>query len=295
MRQDADVLVAVQSCDRPWMLRWCLEHLARQKLGNASMGVEVYDDGSSREFEWAIRQLWNDDVIRGLEWGMSGESPKARATTKAEADARCGAQRQRIVEHFLEFGRWPYLLLLDDDIALGPYVVRTLLDDFRMIRSSGIPVGAMAVHGGHTVHSEVVYGRTLFGHLNLTGEAAVLLSRECLGAVGNHFGPHKCGYADTQWEAMRQKHWTYLTRVNPPHDAQHMGLGDGSVIQHGRADLFWLRDAWRANIPGKPYLAVPSFDVEEYVREVKAKGCRATMEAMVAALDNQITKERVGT
>lgn len=295
MTRKADVLVAVQSCNRPWMLRWCLEHLARQKLGQASMEVFVYDDGSNGEFEKEIRDLWDDEVVRGLDWNMLGETAKPTAVTKAEADARCGAQRQRIVNEFLEYGSWPYLLLLDDDIALGPYVVRTLLDDFRMIRSSGIPVGAMAVHGGHTVHNEAIYGRTLFGDLNLTGEAAVLLSLECVGAVGNHFGPHKTGYADTQWQAMRDKHWRYMTRMNPPHEAQHMGLGDGSVIQHGRGDLFWLKDAWRANIPGKPYLAMASFEVEDYVLAVKQKGCRSAMEDLLAALDKQLTKERIGT
>lgn len=271
----SDVVVAVQSCNRPWMLRLCLDRLARQRMSGASMEVQIWDDASEEPHRQQIAALWN-------EYGYPLFQPPAMpaATRKDQADARCGRQRQKIVADFLERSDAPYLMLLDDDVVLGPYTMRTLLDDFRMIRSKGEPIGALAVHGGHTVHREFVLGRTLFCHLNLTGEAAVLLSRECLVAVGNHFGPHRTGYADTQWQAMRDQHWRYMTRVNPPYEAQHLGIGDGSVIQHGKPDMFWLRDCWRANTPGKPYLEVPGLDVAAFVMAVKKNGCRAACMAL---------------
>lgn len=128
------------------------------------------------------------------------------------------------------------------------------------------------MHGGHTVHKEFVCGRAVFAHLHLTGEAAVLLNREAVEAVGNQLGPHPKGFADTQWDAFRAGGWQYVTRINPTYSAQHIGIGDGSVIQHG-FPAFWLKDLWRANIHGKPWLEVPGFDNDQFLRDVREHGC----------------------
>lgn len=178
-------------------------------------------------------------------------------------------------------GRWlsrtddQFLMLLDDDILLGTETLEWAIRDFKMLLSAGHKVGALAIHGGHTVHQEFNCGRTVFGKLTLTGEAAVILNREAIEEVGNQFGRHAQGYADTQWHALRAAGWDYVTRINPAYEAQHIGLGDGSVIQYGFDKAFWLTDAWRANVPGKPYLRVPGFDVERFLREVKKDGCKA--------------------
>jgi hypothetical protein len=149
-----------------------------------------------------------------------------------------------------------------------------MIRDFKMLRSGGRRPGALAAHGGHSVHAEFIMGRTVFAKINLTGEAAVILSRDSVEAVGNHFGPHKAGYADTQWRALYDGGWEYLTRINPTYEVQHIGLGDGSVIQ-GEWRPFWVREPFRANVPGKPFLRVTDFDLGGFVEEVKRSGCHA--------------------
>ena len=288
---DGLVVVAVQSCNRPWALRLCLHYLWNQ---TARPRIEVWDDGVDLNRGTEMVNLLDALAKHQLVHRICGTVNRPPAETKIEADQRCGRQRKRIVDYFLAERDEPYLLLLDDDIILGPHTVSQLLNDFRALRSEGVAhpsyrVGALAVHGAHTVHREFILGRTVFAHLTLTGEGAVLLARDALEAVGNHFGPQPQGYADTQWRALYDGGWAYLTRINPPYEAQHLGLGDGSMIQQG-FDAFWLRDAWRANTPGRPYLHVPGLDVQEFMQEVKAEGCRAACVRLHHRL--QQTKER---
>lgn len=272
--------IAIQAADRPWMLKRTLPYLLRavSRLdASFRVRVEVWDDGFQEDSPALISWVWP----YFLKWGPV-------PSTKVEADRRCGEKRRRIVESFLRSNiQHDVLLLLDDDILIGD--LTQPLADLAMLQSAhprGHRIGGLAMHGGHSNHSEFFEGRQLFAQLNLTGEAAVFLTRAALEDAGNGFGPHRTGYADTQWEAFRRRSWWYVTRVNPPYSAQHLGLGDGSVIQHDWKP-FWVTDAWRANTPGRPYLEVAGLDVPAFVRAANTQGCRAALD-LLPRLENEM-------
>lgn len=288
---DRKVLLAIQSYNRPHCLQLCLEFLQRTGLPD-TVEVMVWDDGSPG---LAVAEVLSEYRGRGVVHAQHFEGKREPAKTKAEADRRCGAQRRRIVHYFLSRPNLDRLVLLDDDVIVDGRSLAEALDDFDMLMEAGHRIGALTLHAWHSTHNERQIEGDVFAQVKITGESAVIFARHTFemmqvrNAPGNPFGEQKGGYADTMWAAMRERNLLYFTRLKPPYRAQHLGIMDGSSIRRPEFDMpaFWLKDLWRNPAPGFPYLEVPGFDPEAYVRDVRTLGCERACLRLYLSLINE--------
>jgi len=238
--------------------------------------IVVFDNGSSDpNHRGYLQEMRNSGVLSDLIM----MDPVPLAENKREADSRCGEQRKRIVDYFLEREEYEYLFLQDDDVLTTGESIDDAVRDYRML--DAIP-GRLP--GGICLHSwlEPTLPQDIDGKrfclVKLTGESALLTHRSVFETVGNHFGPHEKGYADTHWEALRKHNLMYYTRVDPPYEAQHVGIGDGSMCQLIRRKPFWVKDLWRMHTKNKPYLKLRCFEAGEFYQMVRKSGCEKACE-----------------
>ncbi len=93
-------------------------------------------------------------------------------------------------------------------------------------------IGALTLHGICTHKGYLSILGRVFAELRITGEANVLFSRVALLTIGNHFGPVKGGFGDTQFDALRKAGFRYYDRVWSPYGVQHLGFGPNSSTVH---------------------------------------------------------------
>ena len=288
------ILMAVQSYNRFHTLR--LAFMWLKKHPPKSCTLAVYDDGSTDK---ALRCYLERAVNSGFIKHLDMQPPRAPAPSKALADSRCGTQRKRIVDYFLEHPEYDYLFLMDDDILLEGAALSAAVGDYEMLRTDKENhIGALTLHAWCGIHSQKTMGGKLFSLVKISGESVLLMHRESLEKCGNNFGPQPRGFADTQWNAIRTHGLQYYTRLSPPYQAQHIGVGEGGSVIH-RKMPFWVVDCWRdLSMPRMreraPYIPCPGFDPVWFMEIVRRKGNRAACEELYRRVLTYLPPTEVG-
>lgn len=125
------VFIGIIACNQKSKTQACLESLAASD--RRDFDVFLIDNGSGE----------------GI-----GEAASRFSFVKAETLPRnigAAAGRNRILRYFLNQGNWPYLLFLDNDVALLPETLGTVFRRAEEYQAQGRPLGAL---GAHIVYQE---------------------------------------------------------------------------------------------------------------------------------------------
>lgn len=228
-----------------------------------------------------------DAVCRSLDAKPILYNPPPEAIS---CGSRIGSARRFAVDHFMARSDSVAMLMLDDDILLGPQTLRELVEDCRTLASYAhqLRFGGVTLHAtcSRVVASEAIVvtnDQRHFHPLAYSGEGHVLFSREALKRVGNHFGTYPGGYGDRQFEALARAGFPYLTRRSPSYSVQHLGFGDdGSVIQDKGCGFSWVNRPYRAPA-GDAVIQVPGFDIDYYASVVQSVGGKNAPERYLKA------------
>lgn len=304
------MLAAVQSYNRFETLRLTLHflmHSNRDKLH-----IAVFDDGSTDERVWPYLQHL---VMTGkIQYAFQTDNHEPFQTDKA--NERCGALRKKIVDFVLTkqpqgFKRvlihtdykaiktYETLTMLDDDVIVGKETLQQLKDElriFQLIPKEQLPEGKRPVAISPYSMAKFFYDKPfevlgrVFHKTRLTGEALTAWFVPALRRIGNHYGPHKYGYCDTQWNAMHEAGCCRVVRVRPYYEAQHIGLGvGGSTIYKGDKLPKWVVTPWMKNNQ-VPY-SVENFELAEFMDNIVKlgydKGCERYYEILMSRMSGK--------
>lgn len=241
----------------------------------------VWDDGSTdKSLRCKLQRASSGGMVKMLDM----RPPRDPAASKSLADSRIGAQRKRAVDYFLSSKQYDYIFMMDDDILLYGPSLNDAVADYEMLRGNKEHrVGALTLHAWCGLHGHKPINGKLFALVKISGESVLLIHRESIETCGNHFGAHPKGYADTQWNAIRECGLLYYTRLTPPYQCQHIGVASGGSAIH-RMMPFWVKDCWTdLSVPRhreKVYIPCEGFDPRWFMNIADIKGCRAACEAL---------------
>ena len=268
-----DCLICLFSYNRYPHLKLCLDFLIKD-IDSLNGRIIIFDDGSSDKRIHDLLYTYMDRYPTQISCNMCTEKPPIKSTD--EEALSIGKQRKEAIKLFL-MTEHKYVLLLDDDVIVSCATIMDAIEDFDFLeRSDYLNPGILTLHGQLEIDGFVVVDSNVFSLMHLTGEAHLLLSRESLIKVGNHFGKGRRGFADTQLEAYFNAGYDYLDRVNPPYSVQHVGFGEkGSVIHaHQKKMPVWnkgpYRSVWKHG-KSKP-IEVNGFDLGKYCVCVQEHG-----------------------
>lgn len=186
-------------------------------------------------------------------------------------DERIGIARQFAVTLFMESDCY-YLLLLDSDIIITRKTIAEAIHDYEALALTD-KIGGYTLHPLGHVTEMIQKGAATFATIDLTGDAHMLFRRDHLELVGNHFGPEPHGFADNQIKAIYSAGRKYWTKLNPPHQVQHIGIGDnGSSIYENQKKPMWNLRPYRKCDDSGEVLSVEGFDVQYYMDCVEKVG-----------------------
>ena len=267
------VLTAIVSSGRPHLLRLTTQWLFPLET---PCHAAVFDDHPDSMASGVIDFL----RMRGILLDQADGGPPPRALR--ERASRCAAQRRRAVDWFLaEAGRGDILFLKDDDILMPMSALTEAVEDLAFLNGTdyGANVAALTLHGfaGHTGGYIPSKGGKVFTRLRLSGEANVLLRYDALRESGNRFDPaHEKGFADLQWQSFSAHGYSYMTRVWPPYEVQHLGFGpNGSRIHADEGHTpRWCAGPYETYYLRRPKEVVPiqGFPLEQFVQAAKVLG-----------------------
>lgn len=192
----------------------------------------------------------------------------------ATPDSRIGLARQAAVDTFVHQLEGDYLLLLDSDIIVTKETIAQVVRDYESMVDDGWLVGGATLNPlGHIVETFERSGN-VFGKMDLTGDAHMLFKRKHLELVGNHFGGHFKGFADTQIKAIIKHGRFYWSRINPAYQVQHIGIGQGGTTIYNDAlkKPHWVMRPYWTHVPPRGIVNVQGFDVLHYVELVNSVG-----------------------
>lgn len=210
-------LIYVLSHNRIGHLKLCLPRLLRSNLTGCS--VTVLDDGSTdpKIADFLHRRT---DIIAEF-------APAATGTPQE----RIGIRRHDAVEALIASGA-DCLLLLDDDILVGPRMIQDGLAALNILTENLRHPVTLSFHGVLEPRSYVVVGPWCFGSLKIGGEANVLIPRAAVERVGNHFGPEPRGFGDLFFEAVWAAGLGHYEICKPDPQVQHLGFGQGASVAY---------------------------------------------------------------
>jgi len=258
-------LVTMFSCDRYAHLRLCLGCYLL-KADRTKCKVLVIDDGSKDERIHAyLRNLSNKGEIEVM----------LEPAFEGSGEARIGNSRRTAVRVALA-ERFDYLLMLDDDIVVGPTTIQQALANFEALKTmcnGKFRPGALSLHHPHSILTTYVLDGSTYSEAGIGGEANVLLPFDAMEKHGEQFGPQVKGFGDNYFRAIRKDGYTYLSRRNPPYEVQHIGIGVGGSVIHGKKDKmpFWVTKLYQDWNLDKP-LGVGGFDARLYQEAIVAAG-----------------------
>jgi hypothetical protein len=246
-----------------------LEFLLRS-IRERRIQIRIFDDGST-----------DARVVKFLD-GLPGEilqyrnQPRKGPGSTREGAARIGLQRKNAIDTFLSSSDCEYCMLLDDDILTTEASILDLIGDFEFLKETSYSrPGAMTLYGLARRGSQFRVGNKVFCNYRFTGEAHIVFSRDSLLQTGNHFGAGEKEFADIQIQRMLSSGYSYLSRIYPSYQVQHLGFGkEGSIIHLTQSvPPRWARapysEVWKFS---SGFLRVSGFDVEWYTRIVEEYG-----------------------
>ncbi len=221
-----NVLVVIFSYNRPNLLRLTTERLRK---GGGDFNLFILDDDST---DVGVLNYINECRHSGLAVTMRHHFTGSRSGYHQRA-SRCAAMRRTAMDIFLESEEYEYLVFKDDDVLTTYEALREAIADFEYLKTTDYAkIGALTLHGICTHKGYQAIDSKVFAELRITGEANVIFSKEALLEVGNHFGPVKGGFGDTQFDALRAAGFRYYDRVWPTYQVQHLGFGPNSSSIH---------------------------------------------------------------
>ena len=261
---DEKLTITVFSFNRYPHLKLCLSWLLHHDL--AGCKVIVRDDASTdpRVLEW-LRHLASENKI-----SLRESDVWITRTNREGKEARLGIQRANALDEFMEDPeQGEFLVLLDDDIITTAASIRDAIRGYNLLKCARVKPAAYTLHAWLTSHGFRKLNGEVYAKVRVTGESCLLFGREELMIVGNHFGPHNKGFADTQFQAIERAGYTYCTRVSPPHQVQHTGIGSGgSSIYIGQIPS-WVREPYQHTYPEsqhRRWIDVKGFDIKRYMQ-----------------------------
>jgi len=251
-----NILIAVFTYNRPNLLKFCMESLLSSP-GPPSIHVNVYDDRSTDpEALKYLRRLSDVGVT------VYTQPPGMPRSNYHERAMRLAMARKSALDEFLEEEFYDYLVFKDDDILTTVPAILEAIEDYEFLASTDYAhIGALTMHGICTHDGSISVKGKVFSELLITGEANVIFGRKSLAQVGNHLDAVKGGFADTQFQALRQAGFRYYDRIWPTYHVQHLGIGvDGSTIHQRERKPSWnmglYRCTYKRHHTGE-YLTVP--------------------------------------
>lgn len=231
------VLIVTFCCNRPNLLRLCAERLLKDAGGQATF--MFLDDHSS---DAATVKYLCSLQDRGFQVRMYAYLRKLPSKTKEQRAIRLAMARHDVCDRFLTDTEHDYLMFKDDDVYTTYDAIMSAVSDLEMLNQTDwANPGALTMHGLATHKGNMIVRGSIFSELKITGEAHVIFPKRVLLEIGNHFGPGRGGFADTQFQALQQAGYRYYTRVYKPYAVQHLGFGErGSVIHTGSNKPAWV-------------------------------------------------------
>ena len=266
-----DVCICIQSYNRYWMLK-----LMKHYLEDIWSNVIIFDDGSTDDRIWSE---FSDSIV------YSAESHDP--VDEKEANKRCGAQRKKIVDYFLEKTNKNYLLWMDDDIIVNSYTLYDGLNDFKCLyrfskdARTNSTLRGIGLYSFHTWMRDALrfeFKKNIYGVFSLTGESCCIQSRDVLIKFGNNYGPHVGGYLDTHVAALKKNGYHIICRLTNPLPVQHIGVGNTSFIHPDHNLKYWHKDLWHS-YETKEHLRPKGFNPSIYLNLVETYGAKDAPEA----------------
>ena len=125
------ILVGILACNHKAKTLACLASLAASDYRD--FDVFLLDNGSGEGIGEAAKRF-------------------SFVTTDTQSkNVGAAAGRNLILRHFLNHGRWPYLLFLDNDLIVRPDTLRRVIEKSREFEAQGKPLGGL---GAHIVYRE---------------------------------------------------------------------------------------------------------------------------------------------
>lgn len=261
------ILVCTFVRDRFPHLKLCTKFLhSSSEVPGAQFEFVAFDDLSSDKRVQPFLKKEYSDVFPIL------------SSQLVDANSRLGFLRSAAVQTFLLKKDLDYLLLLDSDIIVTKKTIVEAIGNYNEVSKKLGNVGGATLHALGTKHlgSRFKVGEETFSTLSLTGDAHMLFRRDHLTEVGNHFGSHFKGFADTQIREIIRLDRIYWTRIDPPYQVQHIGIGEGgsSIFTTDDEKPAWTtRPYWTYTpLAERTVLQVDGFDVLHYCRCVEKVG-----------------------
>lgn len=282
-----DVFIALQSYNRYYNLQ-----LMHRYLKGVWKKIHIFDDGSP---DSRIQKT----IPNTCENFHSEEVHEPYCEEKA--NSRCGLQRKKIVDYFLENRNEQFLMLLDDDIIVDKATIQDAYTDAVSLiecmekgnikwEKGSLDTCNLGIYAFHIWMPDVVRfrcGDYLYGLPSLTGESCCFLNRGMLEEVGNKFGGEDEGYLNTQVRSMREEGYHIICRLNKPHPVQHIGI-EGSSYIHGNNRKYWHQDLWRSYVGDHDYLRPYNFNPEKYNDIVGKFGCKEASKHYLTYLERNM-------
>jgi len=265
--KDDEIKISVNifTLDRFYHVELCLRWLYN------SPDVEGYD------FEFsAIDDGSKDSRMLGFLENHSDKLyvPMDKETT--DPDARIGKRRQEAIDRFLknkDFSTSDYVMLLDSDVIITKQTITDAIKDYEML-SETQNIGGATLHAlGHVGDIQIIDDKG-FANVTLTGDAHMFFRKDHLQKVGNHFGGHYKGFADTQIQEITKAGMVYWTKVSPPYQVQHIGIGEGGTTIYkdkAKRPPWTMRPYW-THVSPRRIVRVQGFDVLQYADIVNKIG-----------------------
>ena len=265
------VLVTTFSYERPNLLRLTMSWLLESRY--PGFYLAIFDDDSGSETQDVLFDFQDMGVITRVP-GVLNHTPRSNYHVRAQ---RCAVLRRAVVDFFLEKDCFDYLVFKDDDVLTTCKAIQEAIEDFEFLKKTDwAKIGALTLHGICSHKGYLTVDGRVFAELDITGEANVIFSKEALLAAGNHFGPVKGGFADTQFGALREAGFRYYDRVWPTYEVQHLGIGPNSSTIHQQERVpSWNVKPYECTYKRRDFgreLQVPGFDLNFFKHTAMKEG-----------------------
>ena len=248
------LLVVVFSYNRPYHLQLCLDFLGKAVAGTRDCSVIVLDDGSS------------DPKVKKLLKQKTFWKPMLEKKYQGSGNQSIGYRRRQACSLALK-QKAEYLLMLDDDILVGPTTLFEVTRDAEELKGR---LGALSLHIPVSIFSYFTFRGKTYSRAVFGGEANVLIPRSSLQQFSDSFGPAEKGFGDNFFKACADAGLEYVERTKPPYQVQHIGIGVGGSTRHHNRMPFWVTDYYKNKHVGR--LPVAGFDSSLYASGVQTVG-----------------------
>ena len=277
-------LIAVMSHNRKNHLAACLKFLAKSDLTDCDVHVlcdgDVHVEPIVDHYGFAFIET-DIVLVAHLDKGEGLEKDLGRK----RRIACCQALK----------GDYDYLLLLDDDILLGPDTVQEAVADYEMLQ--GHPkfpggIGGLSLHVPHNLSGmpleELDDGSAWYGP-KLGGEANMLISKASLKQRYDKFGYFSKGFGDVFIDSIWENAEDYVTKASPHYQVQHIGIGVGASVCHShKAKLpHWVREFYKSHVTDRP-IAIEGFTQSIFSSALSSVGALDAPRVLLNRIEKEI-------